>query len=490
MTSGALWLWVSQLATLISGFVLPSLMNRQLGTEALGAWDLAWSFVSFMALLNIGVGPSSNRFMALHQELGELDELDKTISSIFWFQVIVGVVSFLLMTFIGLNIDSIVTLEAPELKREITMVFLIFGLCVLVRTVSGAFDGMMTAVGRWDLLSVLRTVVDFSYVGSAAISLYLGYGLVHLAWLYLLFSCVLVAGSVIISLRVFDVRGTSFRRFNLLKLRTLIGFSSKSYLLQFSGLAYNQVAFLLIGIHGGIAMLPLFVRPTNLLMTVRSSLSKVGNVATPVISRMLANSDFDGIRMVVIRNLNVTFPLAISGAIVFAVFGPDVMLAWMGPGFDDLTILSILALSFAMSGSMNPLYGFLIAMNRHGVAGACRLGLAVSCSITLWVLIELDYPVLLSAAWAGVPIALVADVLLLSWFTNQVLGGGLMRVYLKVLQHNALLIALVALACLALDHWVAGIWWRVAAGGVVSGFAGLFVVLRAIRAEKVQAEAA
>ena len=40
--------WSSHFVLIISGFVMPRLMDQQLGAEQLGSWDFCWAFISYL----------------------------------------------------------------------------------------------------------------------------------------------------------------------------------------------------------------------------------------------------------------------------------------------------------------------------------------------------------------------------------------------------------------------------------------------------------
>ena len=61
LTRGVAVSWVAQVLQIIAGFIIPRLIDRRLGLELLGVWDLGWSMVSYFTLLDGGIGSTINR---------------------------------------------------------------------------------------------------------------------------------------------------------------------------------------------------------------------------------------------------------------------------------------------------------------------------------------------------------------------------------------------------------------------------------------------
>ena len=67
---------------LVSGFVIPRLIDRNLSQEALGLWDLAWSIVIYFTLIQMGVTSSINRYVAFHRARDDFDGVNRVVTSV------------------------------------------------------------------------------------------------------------------------------------------------------------------------------------------------------------------------------------------------------------------------------------------------------------------------------------------------------------------------------------------------------------------------
>lgn len=70
--------WACELVLMVSGFILPRLIDSQIGQEPLGIWDFGWSMVLYLGLVQCGVASSVNRFVAKFRAADDLAGLNCT----------------------------------------------------------------------------------------------------------------------------------------------------------------------------------------------------------------------------------------------------------------------------------------------------------------------------------------------------------------------------------------------------------------------------
>ena len=75
--------WLGYFVAVATGFVLPRLMDRELGQTALGLWDFAWSCVSYVRLGQIGFAQSTTRHLARSRAMQDTEGLRRVASSTF-----------------------------------------------------------------------------------------------------------------------------------------------------------------------------------------------------------------------------------------------------------------------------------------------------------------------------------------------------------------------------------------------------------------------
>ena len=82
--------WGGYLVNVVAGFIMPRLISDRLGQTTLGIWDFTWSFVSYFALVQLGMSGSVNRFVARYRSLGDWERLSCSVSTVALFVQLAG----------------------------------------------------------------------------------------------------------------------------------------------------------------------------------------------------------------------------------------------------------------------------------------------------------------------------------------------------------------------------------------------------------------
>jgi len=64
--------WAGQFVFIVAGFIMPRMIDRNLGQETLGIWDFSWSMVTYFGLIQVGIGSSVNRYVARYPAASDI----------------------------------------------------------------------------------------------------------------------------------------------------------------------------------------------------------------------------------------------------------------------------------------------------------------------------------------------------------------------------------------------------------------------------------
>ena len=59
-----IWNWGGEIVIVVSGFILPRLINHRMSQEELGIWDFGWSIRSYVMLACGTLGSGANYYVA------------------------------------------------------------------------------------------------------------------------------------------------------------------------------------------------------------------------------------------------------------------------------------------------------------------------------------------------------------------------------------------------------------------------------------------
>ena len=74
------------------GFVMPRIIYESVGQEALGVWDLGWSFLIYVSFSGIGFGQAVAYFIARKDAELQHSEIGSICATAWWAQCFVGLV--------------------------------------------------------------------------------------------------------------------------------------------------------------------------------------------------------------------------------------------------------------------------------------------------------------------------------------------------------------------------------------------------------------
>lgn len=367
-------------------FVMAPVIVHALGNYDYGIWEIVFSIIAYMELLDFGLIPAIVRNVARFYAINDKEELHKIYSSSLAFFVPGG---FLMAT--GLVLFSLwapdVFVKSPDPQSlKYTWFFLIISMQVIFVFVGSVFDCFLEGLQLYSLRNIITIL--FSIIGSSVIYVLLknGGGLLSLAIVNACgYSLKFILYGFLLSTRKFG--GFIFNKQNISRktLNALLSFGLKSFVWAISLRIATLTDPLIIGAVLGAAVVPFYMIPNNFISQARSLVWSVTRIYLPVFSGLDAKEEKDKSRKLYYNAsrfmLGFILPL-ISG---ICILGPSFLSCWMGPEYAEngAMVLYIIAAAYLIQW-LNPFSRrFLTAIDRHeilarvGIIGAMvNLGLS------------------------------------------------------------------------------------------------------------------
>jgi len=378
--------WVAHSIFIAAGFIMPRMIDRQLGQELLGIWDFAWSLVSYFRLVQMGINSSVNRYVAKCRALGDATGFNQIVSSAFCILGAGGVLVLAATITISLLLPQLFGDRLGENVRDAQWVVFFLGISMSVQVAFSTFSSVLTGCHLWKLHDMIGSGWHVAMIAAMILALILGGSLVSLAVivsvaLALAFMTrVIVAHSVCPGLRL---------RPSLVRWETakgLILFGGKTLVPSVSDMLLNQTVNILIVMYLGPAMLALFARPRSLILHVHTLVRKLALTLTPTTSSLQSAGDMEAIQALLVKSVRYSIYIALPMILTLIVFGGPVLELWMGSRYANGLLLAILAVGgFAYTAQM-PVVTILMGMNSHGRFGMAHFVCSL-CSVGLTILI-------------------------------------------------------------------------------------------------------
>ena len=373
LTWNVLVSWASQLVTIVLGFVMPRMIDEQLSQVSLGIWDFGWAIVSYISLVDFGVGANAARYVAQFRIEGQAARLNEMVSAAHLVQTLVsGLVLVMTLTaffLLGRWLPAGMQAHADDARYMV----LLLGLGFAVQMYFDAYRGVLTGCHRWDVHSAINSIQSIVAAIGMITVLLNGYGLIALAAVYST-TLTLAEFSRFLAARHYCPEARpKLRIVNRNDLRQVTVFGFKNVLAMAGPLVVQQTVNLLIAMRLGPAMLAVFARPTAIIRHLETFIYKFAFVLMPTASSLQQQGRDDELRAFTIETCRVGWALAVPGGVFLLVMGRQLIELWMGSSYVVPDVLTILAVGGALSAANRPAYRILFGLDQHGFASLASI---------------------------------------------------------------------------------------------------------------------
>ncbi len=378
--------WAGQFVFIVAGFIMPRMIDRQLGQEVLGIWDFSWSMVAYFGLIQVGVGSSVSRYVAKYRACGEIDLVSGMVSSVMFLQSIMALVILVLT---GLLVYLLPLFWGERLGQGIgdaKVVLLILGASLAVQIALASFTGVITGCHRWDIHNYIKAGWYAVTVAAMIFLLQLGFGIRSLALATLVGLILADVNHLVYAFVLCRGMRVGLRFVRLSMIRDAFSFGVKTLVPRVGDLLLNQTSSVLIVTFLGPAALALYARPRSLAQHTQILVSKLAFVLTPTASALHSKDRRKELGELLTSATRYAACICLPITIGLVFMGRPLLMLWMGPDYANGTLVSLVALgNFAMFTFM-PAISILAGLNAHGRPGMVHL-VASICSVGLVVLV-------------------------------------------------------------------------------------------------------
>ena len=423
--------WSCQFVQIVSGFILPRLIDDRLGQLQLGVWDFAWSMVAYFGLLQAGVVSSVNRYVAMYRAQGNSQNVNRVVNSVTCILSGMGLVIILLSIASSWGVGYFMDEQLATARHEAQWVVLLLGVHMAIHVSSSAFGAILTGCHRWGLHNLIFAVTNAMILIGSIVMLMLGKGLIALAIINL---CSETFGRGLRWIMAYRVCPELQLRWQYIHWRTaltMLGFGSKIFIPHLGHLLLNQAINIMILAHLGPAVLALYARPKALIRHVMTLLQKYALVFVPTVSSLQETGNHNDIQELVIKATHYGACISLPLILVLVISGDNLLHVWMGEQYSQPLLIAILTLGHLTQLSFMPLFSILSGLNLHGRPGVANLLAAGTALCLVYLALQHFHTGLPGVALAvGLPLT-VANGVYLPLYACRVLGLSLRELLIQ-----------------------------------------------------------
>lgn len=374
------------------GFLLPILILviftpiiiSKLGVKEYGIFIFLNTVLTFLGLLDLGIGTATNKHVIEYYSTNQIDKLKRLLYSMNSVYLIMAFVYLFVCIMIGLVMQKFFV--KPGLEADYFILFLILGFTGFVSTILANFNILLIAVQRYDLhLKISSTFLLLSNVSMLVLAI-LGYKLVPILlaqFLITLFSSLsyfFVTKKIFISLKLKYV----WDKVELIK-------NYKFALpVAFNNLASSSLVHfdkLLVPIFYGSAALTYYSVPGSVATKISNISATFSVLLFPITVNLHALNDTEKIKRVYIRSVRLITLLSAAIALSIIFTADKILLYWLDANFakQSVTVLILLVLTNFVLALFSPLSNLLMAMNKMKFLTTGSLIMAAINIITLFI---------------------------------------------------------------------------------------------------------
>jgi O-antigen/teichoic acid export membrane protein len=353
----------------VLSFIMAPVYVHALGDYDYGLWELVFSVIGYMGLLDMGMRPAVVRYVARYNAVNDHKSLEELFTTSVIFNGTVGLVACIILIAWAIINPEVLAEQHTDANRYV-LFLLIIGVQLLFQ-----FPGYIAESFHWGyqryflvnnisvLIAVIGTIIVYYLLthGYGLLTMALGgclsYTLKYIIYFWLLLSS--RYGAFRLRLHWFSAR----------MLKQLVLFGGKSFVMGIAGTVTGGIGKIVIGFILGPAAIPYYAIPARLISYITDFVMSVSNVFMPMFSHLQSRGDDEKLKdlyMVATKYIvGVVCPLAIGVSLL----GENFIHRWIGPGYADNSLYIIYFLAAGTTLYMiNPLFSlFMTGTGQVGV---------------------------------------------------------------------------------------------------------------------------
>lgn len=352
LKAGAVLNYMVIILNMLVGLLYTPYMLRMMGQSEFGLYSLVASVISYLTVLDLGLGNAIVRYTAKFRAKGKITEQYEMFGMFLVLYIIIGVVVFIAGLCLYFNVDTLFgeTMTVEELdKARIMMLLLILNLAVTFPM--SIFGSIITAYERFvfpKTVNIMRVILNTVIM---ICLLEMGYKAVAMVILQTVFNLLTLIINFLYCKHKLKIK-VFFRKFQWSFLKEVAVYSFWIFLNVIMDRIYWSTGQFVLGAFVSTAAVAIFAVAIQLEHIYMQFSTAIASVFLPKVTGMVARNDNrKEISNLFIRTGRIQYivtALILSG---FIVFGRDFINLWAGTEYDStylITLLFFVSLSIPM----------------------------------------------------------------------------------------------------------------------------------------------
>lgn len=343
LKAGAALNYVVIILNMLVGLLYTPYMLRMMGQSEYGLYSLVASVISYLTVLDLGLGNAIVRYTAKFRAEGKTTEQYEMFGMFLVLYIVIGVIAFLAGLGLYFNVDTLfgATMTVEELdKARVMMLFLIFNLAVTFPM--SIFGSIITAYERFVFPKVVNIVRVILNTVIMICLLEMGYKAVAMVILQTIFNLLTLIINFFYCKYKLQIK-IFFRNFQWGFLKEVAVYSFWIFLNVIMDRIYWSTGQFVLGAFVGTAAVAVFAVAIQLEHIYMQFSTAIAGVFLPKVTGMVARNDNrKEISDLFIRTGRIQYIVIALILTGFIVFGRDFINLWAGAEYDSAYLITLL----------------------------------------------------------------------------------------------------------------------------------------------------
>lgn len=464
--------WGSYMVFVVAGFVMPRLIDTNIGQASLGVWDFCWSVVAYLDFAGLGVGNSVNRYVAKYRAVNDVKALGVTVSSVIVIQILIAIMVVLITIGLVSFVPDYFLEKFGEDVGDVSWVIGFLGLSVVFRMLFDPSRGVLAGCHRWDIYNGIQSASHVVSTIAMIITLLLGGGLAGMALAYMVVILLTEITRSIWAIKICKELVIKFEYIQKHQMKKMIIFGVKTIISGAPNMLVTQATVILLVSSLGPAALAVFARPLALVRHIGAFIAKFAFVLTPTAGSLYGTGKEKELREFFVLTVRYGVAFTLPMILFLAIYGDVILELWMGKNYVQWNLVIVLAAGYFLPVAQSPALRILMGMNKHGKIAVHSLFVMIAVYIAGLVIINITGWNLVSAAVLLVTPLVIGQGLMLPVYACKIFGITILS-YLRSVFLLPVLCCLVYALILVLiryffqENLLFGMVFGLLAGGIV-----------------------
>lgn len=432
----------------VIGFFLTRIILHSVGDSSFGLWVLASGLLGYYGLLDLGTRNAVIRFVARHNAQKDYESLSSVVSTALAGYLALGALVLTLACVVAWQLDNLFAFTNSADLADGRELVLVLGVGAAIGFPMNAFGGTLEGMQQFVRIGIVQAGASVSRAIVVVMALRLGYGIVAVGVITVLFNVAAGCVNAAFVLRRFPELRLAFPHVKRSTLVTLASFGLVTFWIGVSNRLRFESDSLVIGNMLGLQMVAMFAIGSKIITYSSDFVTTIGSVFTPMLSHADAIGDRSMVTRMTLAGNKLESMIAFALAALLFFFGRLLIGLWVGPAYtQSYTIITILAIPMALFISHGGATRMLYGVGKHKPLAKMLLVEGVA-NIVLSVVLARRFGII-GVAWGTAIPLFITSVFGVPWLACRALGISYFA-YWRAGQLPALVMVLPLVALFAL----------------------------------------